>query len=337
MFATDWYLHFFARKRIINKYKRPQVIDGADFALKERTLRENAMFEITQMPDCLKESCRYERFFQFYRLVDPLTHRVYDCKDGKLVLQSQPCYRIWNRCEACENCTSLRACDKGKECVKLESSPDLKMLVYSIPVSLEGKNLVLESARDISDSLYVEHSACRSDEIGTDLILLMNQSITRDPYTGLYNKVYASQRQAEAGLLSEQGETVAVALFDLDGLKQINDTFGHDAGDRVILQAANELKESAEAFGANAARVGGDEFMLFFRNVASDRCRACCDTVVERLKRYAFDDSKGGVFYADASYGLAVCVPRETGEELFRRADRLMYEQKRSKNPTKER
>jgi diguanylate cyclase (GGDEF)-like protein len=90
----------------------------------------------------------------------------------------------------------------------------------------------------------------------------VRQIADSDPLTGLANR-RAFLAALEARLGAESGPNLALALFDLDGFKPVNDTFGHAAGDAVLIEVANRLEANggAEAF---AARIGGDEFALIF-------------------------------------------------------------------------
>ena len=101
-----------------------------------------------------------------------------------------------------------------------------------------------------------------------------------DPLTGLANRRLLMDRidVALAGLRRERG-TVGVLFLDLDGFKRINDTWGHEAGDHVIIEAASRLAAIVRETDI-AARLGGDEFVLVFDQL--DDARAAM-SVVERL------------------------------------------------------
>ena len=90
----------------------------------------------------------------------------------------------------------------------------------------------------------------------------VRQIADSDPLTGLANR-RAFLAALEARLAEDGGPNLALALFDLDGFKPVNDTFGHAAGDAVLIEVANRL-EANGGTEAVAARIGGDEFALIF-------------------------------------------------------------------------
>ncbi len=142
-----------------------------------------------------------------------------------------------------------------------------------------------------------------------------------DALTGLANrrKLMMDLEQAVAG---EDGATaVVVTIFDLDGFKYYNDTFGHPAGDRLLARLGAELANAAGP-EATAYRMGGDEFCLVSADDGSDQ-----SLLLQRASRALSDD--GGGFSITASLGSAR-VPREvlTVEQALNLADQRLYADK---------
>jgi diguanylate cyclase (GGDEF)-like protein len=142
-----------------------------------------------------------------------------------------------------------------------------------------------------------------------------------DALTGLGNRRALVQRLDEAVAEANPDNQVALALFDLDGFKQYNDTFGHPAGDMLLARLGARL---AEALGdrATAFRMGGDEFCLLGRVEPGQA------TELALLGAEAFTEN-GEAFQIGCSWGI-VLVPGEatTAEEALRLADQRMYERK---------
>jgi two-component system cell cycle response regulator len=147
----------------------------------------------------------------------------------------------------------------------------------------------------------------------------------RDSLTASYNRRYLSQRLVTplAGL--------GVALVDLDWFKQINDTFGHVLGDRV-LQRVVELLCAGLPNGAFCARYGGEEFVLVLPNTDSDTAVAIAEDARSRIERYPWDDLAPGL-RVTISAGVAHDGPA-TGvadaEQKLLLADTLLYAAKQS-------
>ena len=124
---------------------------------------------------------------------------------------------------------------------------------------------------------------------------------------------------------------VAVIYMDVDNFKRLNDTYGHDTGDAVLVKAASVMKRSIRISDA-AARVGGDEFAMFLPEM--DRKNA--EKLVEKLKGKLKTECSGYVKRATFSFGVTVynrVKSNMTARQMLKEADRLMYKiKKKSKD-----
>ena len=156
-----------------------------------------------------------------------------------------------------------------------------------------------------------------------------------DSLTGIYNR-NGFKRCAQGIFASciEQKRQVMVMFADMDGLKQINDNFGHKAGDHAIRTIATILQESCRR-GEIACRFGGDEFFIFGADYTEEDARA----LGERIRRdLAICNENAGIPYElSLSMGACLMVP-PAGSSIFQMitiADNKMYEEKRKRNPSK--
>lgn len=165
----------------------------------------------------------------------------------------------------------------------------------------------------------------RTNEVLENLSLI-------DDLTGLYNrKGFLALAEHRLKLSHRQGEPFAVAFADLDGLKRINDEFGHEEGDRALVAAARILRDSFRESDV-VARLGGDEFAVFIGEAdtaqIADRIQQHIEAAQQREPRpYNLAFSLGvveGTFPANANVQL-----------LLKRADQLMYQQKKEKRATR--
>ncbi|MBA4373371.1 MAG: hypothetical protein C0402_11000 [Thermodesulfovibrio sp.] len=159
---------------------------------------------------------------------------------------------------------------------------------------------------------------------------LKTLSVT-DELTGLYNR-RGFLTLAEQGLrLANRNKTGAYMLYvDLDGLKNINDTFGHKAGDLALVEMATILKNSfrdSDAIG----RIGGDEFVVYPAGTTEATAELVSIRLYENLK--IFNDTSPHAFKLAASVGISYYDPSNPSslDELLMEADKNMYVQKNGK------
>jgi diguanylate cyclase (GGDEF)-like protein len=154
-----------------------------------------------------------------------------------------------------------------------------------------------------------------------------------DPLTGLYNRRgFKHLGEQQLKIATRLGKRVILLYSDVDDLKGINDTYGHDEGDRALCDVATILKTSFRDSDI-VARVGGDEFVV----LAMEAARVNADVFARRLRdKLELHNSRPelqGRYRLDLSTGISTYDPElpSTIDELISRADSLMYEEKRRK------
>jgi diguanylate cyclase (GGDEF)-like protein len=152
----------------------------------------------------------------------------------------------------------------------------------------------------------------------------------RDPLTGVSNRAHLLDRLQHACELLARDATDAAAAklallyIDLDGFKPVNDTFGHEAGDRLLVEIAQRLQGLVRD-SDTVARIGGDEFVLLLESddaLASGV--ACAERVLRALHR-PFEIGIGQPVQLSASVGIAVHPDHGADGHLLARADMAMY------------
>jgi diguanylate cyclase (GGDEF)-like protein len=143
-----------------------------------------------------------------------------------------------------------------------------------------------------------------------------------DALTGLGNRRKLLTDLERAVNTAKVDDPVVLTLFDLNGFKNYNDTFGHPAGDALLLRLGHALAQAAAPFGGRAYRPGGDEFCVLAR---TPRRHA-----MEQAAQQALSESGEG-FTVSAAFGSVVLPLRVGGSaEALRKADEAMYAQKHS-------
>jgi len=147
-----------------------------------------------------------------------------------------------------------------------------------------------------------------------------------DELTGLLNsRAFLEALDAEVARARRSAHSLCLVYLDLDNFKQVNDRYGHAAGDRLLARFAEALRTAMRATDV-AARLGGDEFAVLLWDVPVDEV----ERVVERARRPLADLAAA---YPLAAVGVSVGVahfatPPADGEEALRRADAAMYDGK---------
>lgn len=163
----------------------------------------------------------------------------------------------------------------------------------------------------------------RIEEQLLELLALANQ----DTITKLYNRRYFSICLEEAIELLQEDEILAVLQFDVDRFKTINDSYGHDVGDRVIIELSKRLMEWNTS-NAVISRLGGDEFAILMHGFLTiQQLEEYCAQIVEHCSLPIFIDNQ--VIYITISIGVAVC-PKDACDSvsLLKNSDIAMYRAK---------
>lgn len=166
----------------------------------------------------------------------------------------------------------------------------------------------------------------RRKQIEEELLHLVNH----DALTHLPNRSLLLDRLSQALVYANRaGGQIAVLVIDLDRFKNINDSLGHDVGDRIIMEVGRRLSECAQD-GDTVARVGGDEFVVLRPDVLRvDAVATFAQQILEALSRPM--TIAGHEFYPTASIGIGM-YPKDgqDGQALLKNADTAMYRAKQA-------
>lgn len=155
-----------------------------------------------------------------------------------------------------------------------------------------------------------------------------------DPLTTLPNRRLLLNRLDKAGAAGKRnGQYGALLMIDIDHFKTLNDTLGHDVGDRFLLEVANRLRLSVRE-GDTAARLGGDEFVVMLENLGTDLewAGVQAETVAEKMRTilsepyFLHGDTE---YFRSASIGISLfCGQEKAADVLLKQADIALYKAK---------
>jgi diguanylate cyclase (GGDEF)-like protein len=158
-------------------------------------------------------------------------------------------------------------------------------------------------------------------------VRLLDQLAYQDPLIPVPNRRgFLRELEMLIGRVSRYGESAAMLFVDIDGLKQINDSYGHKAGDEALIHVAGVLTQSVRKSDC-VARLGGDEFGILLSHADADSAR---ETAARLTARIEADETScdGNPLPLGVAIGLTMIEPSDTPAAVIDRADRAMYEAK---------
>ena len=252
--------------------------------------------------------------FDIVRLVDPTTYDVLELDEAGVLRNSkQHCSAFWNNDGTCANCTSARAFAQKSTLNKLEFTSTDMYFVVSKYLNLNGTPCVLEMLSRLDEGRWI-------DANGTRLLLDRNHDNNMDLFLDPVTETYETYRAHLEGMES-------IAIIDANRFKQVNDSFGHPAGDAVLREIARSIKNCIRKTDI-LIRYGGDEFLLLFPKMSEE--------ILER-KMQEISQAVENIRIADyPELRLSISIGGVTGvhpiTEAIRQADLRMYAQKQAYN-----
>lgn len=204
--------------------------------------------------------------------------------------------------------------------LELESKSGKRVILryYNVLATEEGKEpYILGHAQDVTELLEAQQQ-------------LKNMSLT-DELTGLYNRrgfVTLAEQQLKLEQHNGTARGLVMMFVDMDGLKAINDTYGHESGSNALVTLARLIKATVR--GADlVARWGGDEFVILSIGAKDEDCQLMVDRIHERLDEYNAESRDPYLIACSIGVAPINLEIRKSFEEIIAEADTAMYAEKK--------
>lgn len=165
----------------------------------------------------------------------------------------------------------------------------------------------------------------RTKELSASLDEIRRISI-HDNMTGLYNRMKLDESlEYEVKRASRNNEKLGLILLDIDLFKNINDTYGHQVGDSVLIELANLLKSNIRSTDV-IGRWGGEEFLIIAPNTDMQGADNLAENIRKEIEHFKFTNAVN----VTASFGVTTYSTNDTPDSMIKRADDALYEAKNS-------
>lgn len=162
-------------------------------------------------------------------------------------------------------------------------------------------------------------------------LVRLGKLYAKDTFSGIYNRNgFVNATKDIYNRCTEEHRSIMLMFIDLDGLKGINDTYGHSTGDKAICSIADVLRDSCSN-GEVFCRFGGDEFIVFAADYSENDANELTRRIKENIRKK--NERHTELFSLGASTGFVIATPKK-GEDIFyfvTEADKKMYSEKRKK------
>jgi diguanylate cyclase (GGDEF)-like protein/PAS domain S-box-containing protein len=284
----------------------------------------NTIFDSIRDPFCI-----FDNNYQIIRVNDAYAQmKNLPLKD----LLGKKCYEVLHDgTTVCDNCIVQKSLQSADPCakdklVKLANGNEVWYEIYTYPIlDDEGKvSHIIEYTRDITDRKKSEDDKRR-------MIEKLEYLSRTDALTGLMNRrALTDSLLYEIDRSRRYNSALSLILCDIDDFKEINDTYGHDAGDRALQTLCATLTTILRRTDI-AGRYGGDEFMLILPETSVKGAEILAGKLLEALGNMDLDFLEGEKRFLSVSIGIAGLESKDdTIDSLVKRADGAMYSSKQS-------
>lgn len=294
-------------------YNKTIYLPGGD---KDKMMNSNTKMTAQELEQMIAQM---EKIFTVVRILDKDRLHKLDVRNGELHSEDCKCYSFWEKGKKCENCVAQRALATKGQCTKLEFIGLEMYQVIAKYLEVDGVPCVVEMISCLDDETLLD---AEGREVLIKKFAHYRRELYADALTGSYNRRYFEDR------LKEQRMDAGIAMIDLDDLKTYNDTYGHMAGDKVLMTVAEAIISCIRKTD-RLVRYGGDEFLLVMPGIGLEALIAKLHRIQDVVRNTSVEGCPQ--LKLSVSIGGALTNGETVGKAMYR-ADEYMYQAKTSKN-----
>ncbi|MDO5518414.1 MAG: GGDEF domain-containing protein, partial [Clostridium sp.] len=228
-----------------------------------------------------------------------------------------------------QNCVSYRSYLYNDTFVKIEKLEGNKPVrIISTPVKAGGRRFIVEMIKKIDYNM----SGVEDEELNESISDVMNElnlKVITDELTGVYNRRFINERiNVDIFKQRKKEESYTIVMADIDFFKNVNDNYGHLAGDLVLIEVAQIIYENMNKNSGWVGRYGGEEFIFVYYTMNLDDVIKNIEQIRRKIeeKVFRYNDSEIKV---TASFGVAELDHKHNnGCEIIEEADKMLYKAK---------
>ncbi len=223
--------------------------------------------------------------------------------------------------------------EKIKKITVTDNSGDIEEFETRIRNKSNREKVILWNARKFTDEAGSKIGLIIIGYDYTDKRRMENKLkhvATHDALTNLYNRAFFEE---QLNLLFEERDSrVGIIVLDIDGLKYVNDTLGHQEGDKLITNVAKILSKTFRPSDI-ISRIGGDEFSVLLRSIDSEKIEKILERLKEKIDEYN-RNKKATKYPMNVSFGYAIRDNGKSAIQIFKKADDMLFSKKLNRKDT---
>lgn len=223
--------------------------------------------------------------------------------------------------------------------INFKSSTDIEIFLKGYILSVDNLYLLILEQYRITYNELIAKMSILNDQI-VDITrelekknLLLSEALTTikritntDPLTGILNRrSFQRALKREISFARRHNLPLSFVMIDIDYFKRINDSYGHETGDRVLKSLARIIRKSIRNEDI-FARFGGEEFTLLLPNTSVESAVEVCERIRQKIEKTKLKGIKEKI---TASFGITGLLPNDREIDILKRADDALYEAKR--------